>query len=186
MSVWRGGDDAGGIGFGSPLLCAGRAARQLVVVVVEIVEEPVVPFCWLGSPGALQTARDRVGALAGPVLVLPAEALFLQAGSFRFGADVLRCRRRAVRLPDRVTADDERKRLLVVHRHAAEGLADELAREGRVRVAAGPFRVHVDETHVIGAERSLEVAFRRVASIAQPAVFRTPHDLFRLPARSEE
>ena len=58
-----------------------------------------------------------------------------------------------MRLAERVAADDERHRLLVVHGHAGEGLADVPGGGQRVRLAAGPFGIHVDEAHLHGAER---------------------------------
>ena len=68
-------------------------------------------------------AGDRVGALAGAEAVLPAEALLLDGAALGLGADVVGVDG-AVGLAERVAADDERDRLLVVHRHAAERLAD--------------------------------------------------------------
>ena len=62
-----------------------------------------------------------------------------------------------MRLAERVAANDERRRLLVVHRHAAERFANELGCKQRVRIAAGALRVHIDQAHVIGTERSLEL-----------------------------
>ena len=104
-----------------------------------------------------------------PKLLLPAEALLLQAGAFRFGTDVLGIRGGTMGLADRVAADDERKRLLVIHRHAAERLSNELCRKGRIGVAARPLRVHVDQAHVIGAHRPLDLLVAGVALIARPA-----------------
>src|SRR5436309_13064797 len=88
MSVARGGHCASGIRLRSVLLAAGRARRQLIIVLVEIIEEPVVPLRRFGGPGALQPARDRVVALAAAKPVLPAETLLLQAGALRSGPDV--------------------------------------------------------------------------------------------------
>ena len=116
-----------GLGIlGRPLLRTGGARRQLPVVLVEVLEEPVVPLRRVIGPGALEPARDRIGALSAAKLLLPAEALLLQAGAFRFGTDVLGIRGGTMGLADRVAADDERKRLLVIHRHAAERLSNEL------------------------------------------------------------
>src|SRR5205085_6579675 len=92
-----------------------------------------------------------------------------------------------VGLADRVAADDERKRLLVVHRHAGERLPNIFRCKGRVRVAARPLRIHVDQTHVIGAERSPHIPATGVALVArpaaaEPAAFWAPEDLVGLPA----
>ena len=133
MSIGRGGRYASGIRLGSILLRAGRARRQLIVVVVEVVEESVVPLRRLVGPGALEPAGDRVGALAAAKGVPPAETLLLEAGALRFGTDVLRGRGGTVGLADRVAADDERNGLLVVHRHAGERLSNVL----RCRAGSG-------------------------------------------------
>src|SRR5262249_14674388 len=147
MRIGRGGHRAAGLWFGSVLLAAGRARRQLIVVLVEIVEESVVPLGRFGGPGALEPARDRVLALAAAKAVLPAETLLLQRGALRLGTDVLDGRGGTVGLADRVAADDQRSRLLVVHRHAGKRLSDVTRRQGRVRLAARALRVHVDQAH---------------------------------------
>ena len=66
-------------------------------------------------------------------------------------------------LADRVATYDERNRLLVVHRHAAEGLPDVLA------AAIGsdcrrPLRVHVDEPICIGAPKGPASSRRRCSA----------------------
>ena len=129
---------------GSPLIRTGGALFQMPVVFVEVVEEPVVPLRRVIGPGALQPAGDRVGAFAAAKAVFPAEALLLQAGALRFGTDVLGIRGGTMSLADRVAADDERNRLLVIHRHAAERLSNVLcckrASPGRRLALAGSRR----------------------------------------------
>ena len=89
---------------------------------------------------------------------------------------------RAVGLAERVAAGDQRDGLLVVHRHAAERLADVVGRGERVRVAVGALRVDVDQAHLHGAQRLLEVALTGVALVPQPLGLRAPVDvLVRLP-----
>src|SRR5437867_7853050 len=153
VSVWRGGQCASGIRLRSVLLAAGWARRQLIIVLVEIIEEPVVPLRRFGGPGALQPARDRILALAAAKPVRPAETLLLQTGALRFGTDVPDGGGGTVRLADGVAADDERNRLLVVHGHAGERLSNVARRKSRIRLAARALRVHVVSTHWMGAER---------------------------------
>src|SRR5205085_12679778 len=131
------------------------------------------------GPCALEAAGDRGVALAAAVFLLPAEALLLEGGARRFGTDVLGRRRSAVGLAEGVAADDERNRLLVVHRHAAEGLAN-VARGGlRIRFAARPFGIDVDEAHLHGAERFGEVPVTAVTLVSEPRVLGTPEDVLR-------
>src|SRR5262249_23528990 len=158
-------------------LAAGRARRQLIIVLVEVVEEPVVPLRRLGGPGALEPARDRVVALAAAKTVPPAETLLLHTGAFRFGTDVPDSGGGTVGLADRVAADDECNRLLIVHRHAGKRLANVTGGKRRVRLAARALRVHVDQAHVIGAERPLHRPAIDVALIAKPGVLGPPEDL---------
>ena len=84
-------------------------------------------------------------------------------------------------LADRVAAHDERNRLLVVHGHAAKGLADVPGGSHRIGVARGPFRIHVDEAHLHGAERLGEFPVAAIALVSQPGVLRTPEDVLGLP-----
>ena len=170
---------SGGI-RGRPLLRAGGARRQLPLVLVQVVQEAVVPLRRVVRPGALEPAGDRVGALAGAEGVPPAQALCLDRAALGLRTDVLRAGG-AVALAEGVAADDERHRLLVVHRHAGEGLADVPGRRQRIRVAVRPLRVHVDQAHLHGAERTLELSVAAVALVAEPRVLRTPEDLVGLP-----
>ena len=90
-------------------------------------------------------------------------------------------RRRTVRLAERVSAGDERHRFLVVHRHAAERLADVACRRHGIRAAVRPFRVHVDEAHLHGAERIRQLTVAAVALVTEPRGLGSPVDLLRLP-----
>src|SRR5205807_10531775 len=93
----------------SPLLLAGGARRQLVVVLEQVVQVAVVPLRRLVGPGALEPAGERVVALPAAVGVPPAEALLLEGSALGFWTDVLLtdC---TMGLADRVAADDERNR----------------------------------------------------------------------------
>src|SRR5262249_48342152 len=129
---------------------------------------------------ALETARDRVGALAGTEGVRPTEALRFDRATLRFGPDVL-VAHRAVALAERVTADDQCDRLLVVHRHASKGLTDVPGGGERVRAPVRPLWVHIDQTHLHGANRMRELAFAAVPLVSEPRVLGTPEDLVGLP-----
>ena len=163
-----------------PLLRAGGARRQLVVVVEEVVEVAVVPLGRLVGPRALEAAGDRVAGLAGAVAADPAEALVLDRAPLGLRPDEVRVAG-AVALAEGVAADDERDRLLVVHRHAAERLADVPGGRQRIRVAVRPLGVHVDEAHLHGTERTGELAVAAVALVAEPGVLGAPEDLVGLP-----
>src|SRR5215218_7014574 len=178
MSIGHG---ALGLGIrGNPLPGTGRALGELPVVLVQIVEESVVPLRRLVGPGALQTAGSRVCALAGAVETLPAKTLLLDRGGFGLRADVFGGGR-AMGFADRVAADDERNRLLVVHRHATERLSNVAGGRQRIRVAARPLRVHIDQTHLHGAERTSPLPGPAVALISEPSVLGAPENLLGLP-----
>ena len=122
-----------------------------------------------------------MAALAAAEAILPPEALLLEGSTLRLGPDVLDRRGRTVGLAERVAADDERNRLLVVHRHARERFADVPGGCARIGLAVGPFGVHVDQAHLHGAERPGELPIPAVALVSEPGVLRPPEDLLRLP-----
>ena len=85
-------------------------------------------------------------------------------------------------LAERVSAGDQRNGLLVIHRHALEGLADIARRGDRVRLAVRPFRIDIDQAHLHGAERILKFTVAGIAFVGQPFAFGAPIDVFfRLP-----
>ena len=97
------------------------------------------------------------------------------------GSHALRRVVRAVRLAEGVAAGDQRHRLLVVHRHAAEGLTDVLRRRQRVRVAVRALGVHVDQAHLHGRERLLQLALAAVALVGAHLLLGAPVDEVGLP-----
>src|SRR5262249_39075561 len=132
------------------------------------------------SPGDFRTARDGVGADARAMPALPAEALLLELAAFRLRADQRRIAR-AVGLAERVTPGDQRDGLLVVHRHAEERFADVLGRRDRIGLAVRSRRIDIDQAHLHGAERILQLALAAVPLIAKPGPLRTPVELLGLP-----
>ena len=173
----RDGAGAGAV-LGHPLLRAGGALRQLPLEAEQVLEEVVAPLRRRRGPGDFEAAGDRVAALAGAEAVAPAEALRLEAGRLRARRRRVEAGAGAVRLAEGVAAGDQRDGLLVVHRHAAEGLADVVRRGDRVGIAVGAFGVDVDEAHLHGGERVLEVArVRRLAVVVlheHAVAFSTP------------
>ena len=166
---------------GDPLMRAGRALRQLPLVAEERVEVAVVPRDRRRRPGTLEAAGDRLIALAGAEAVGPAEAHLLQRCRLGIGTEVI-LRRRAVGLAEGVTTGNEGDRLLVVHRHAAERLADVDCGSERIGIAVRALRVHVDQAHLHGRERVLELTIAAVALVVEPDVLVAPVDvLLRLP-----
>src|SRR5690348_881707 len=62
---------------------------------------------------------------------------------------------------------------------ARERFADVQRRGERVGLAVRPFRIHVDQTHLNGGERVLEIAVPGVALVRQPLAFGAPVDVLR-------
>ena len=167
---------------GAPLLGAGRAPREFPVVAEQVVEEAVVPLDRVVRPRTFEAAGDRVVALAGAVGALPAEGLLGERRPFRLVADVLVGVGGAVGLTERVTAGDQCHGLLVVHRHAAERLADVARRGHGVGVAVRAFGVDVDQAHLHRAERVGEFTVAAVALVFEPHPLGTPvHVVLRRP-----
>ncbi len=162
--------------FRRPLKGAGRALGQLPFIAEEVLEEVVAPPGRRRRPGDLDAAADRVAALARAEAALPAETLLLDAGGFGLGTHEGRIAG-AMGLAEAVTAGDERHGLLVVHRHAREGLADVPRRGDRIGLAVRPFRVDVDQAHLHGGQRIREITVAAVALVRQPLAFGAPIDV---------
>jgi hypothetical protein len=87
-----------------------------------------------------------------------------------------------VGLAEGVAADDQRGGLLVVHRHAAERLADVVRSRQRIRLALGPFGIDIDQAHRGRAVGLSQVPLTRVALVgAEPLVLFAEEDLLGLP-----
>ena len=167
---------------GLPLDCAARALGFHPIEREQIVEILRRKRNRVGRPGAFQTAGDGVVALARAALVLPAETLLLYTGSGGRRPHALGGIVGSMRLAESMPAGDERDGLLVVHRHAAEGLADILRGRERIRVAVRPLGIHVDQAHLRGTERFLQYPVSRVAQIAgEKHLLGSPVDQIRLP-----
>ena len=166
--------------LGLPLLGAGRAGGQFPLVFEQIFEEEIAPTGRRLRPSHFEARRDRVGAGAGGERALPAEALVFEIGPFRVSGDQ-RGIAGAVGLAEGVAARDQRHRLLVVHRHAPEGLADVASGSQRVRIAVRTFGVDVDQAHLHRAERLGQLALATIALVAEPGAFGTPEEFFGLP-----
>src|SRR5439155_3648764 len=164
----------------SPLMRAGRALRQFPFVAEQVLEEVVAPLRGRFGPRDLQTAGDRITAFARAEGAPPAQPLLLDAAPFGISPHI-RLKAGAVGLAKGVTTRDERHRLFVVHGHARERLANIPGRRDRIRIAVRALRVDVDQPHLNGAERTLEIPVAGVALVTQPLVLRTPADLVRLP-----
>ena len=91
-------------------------------------------------------------------------------------------RRRTVGLAERMATGNQGDRLLVVHRHATERLADVDRGSERIGIAVRALRVDVDQAHLHGCERVLELTITAVALVVKPDVLVAPVDvLLRLP-----
>src|SRR6202007_49429 len=131
-----------------PLVRAGRTLRQLPFIAEQVTKEVVAPLRRRAGPGDFQAAGDRVTTCASAKAALPAQALLLDAGSFRLRTDQ-RGFASAVGFAEAVAARDERHRLLVVHRHASKGLADIPSRSERIGLAVRAFRIGVNQAHLL-------------------------------------
>ena len=80
-----------------------------------------------------------------------------------------------------MASGNQRDGLFVVHGHATERFANVPGRRDRIRLAVWPFRIHVDQAHLYGAERILKIAVARVPLVAQPLAFRSPINFFGFP-----
>src|ERR1035441_4472154 len=75
---------------------------------------------------------------------------------------------------ERVSAGDEGHRLLVIHRHACEGLPNITYRSGRIRLAIGPLPIHAAQAPLKRRARSGDLTVAAVALVCQPLALRPP------------
>ncbi len=169
------------LGFRHPLGGTCRALRLHPLEGKQVVEVLRRPGNRVGRPGALEAAGDRVATAAAAALVGPAEALLFDSGCRGLDAYAVGRRLGAVGLAERVSAGDQRDGLFVVHRHTPEGLADVLRRKQRVGIAVRAFRVDVNQAHLHGRQRLLQLPVARVALVRQELVLGAPVDEVGLP-----
>ena len=74
-------------------------------------------------------------------------------------------------------ACDEGDGLLIVHRHAGEGLPHIAAGGHRIGYAVGPLRVDVDESHLHGGQGVFKVALAGIALVTEPLGLGSPVDV---------
>src|SRR6185312_13358939 len=168
--------------FWGPLVRTGRALSQFPVVFEQVVEKVVAPLRRRGGPGDFQAAADGVSAKTLTEFVLPSQALVLNVGTFWFGAYIVSGDGSAVGLAEGMPAGNQRHSFFVVHGHALEGFANVPAGGNGIGLSIGPFRVHVNQTHLHRSQRIRKVTIAAVALVRQPFAFGTPvHVLFWLP-----
>src|SRR5262249_52069334 len=81
-----------------------------------------------------------------------------------------------------VAASDQRNGLLVIHGHAAERFPNVPGGSERIRITVWPLRIHVDQAHLNGAERILEIPVTGVTLVGKPLALRPPVNVrFWLP-----
>ena len=122
-----------------PLLHAGGALHDLVIVIEQQPKIVLRPGVGRVRPWTLEARCDGVLAPAALVAAGPAETLEGNVRTLGLGTDQ-RGIARAVALAEGMAAGGERDGLLIVHRHAGEGLAHVARRLQRVGIAARGLR----------------------------------------------
>src|SRR5579864_3684300 len=93
--------------FGRPLMRTRRALSQFPFVAEQALEEVVAPLRRRRGPGDFQAAADGVSAKPFAKFILPAEALILDVGTFRFRPNILSGNGSAVGFAESVSASNE-------------------------------------------------------------------------------
>ena len=166
---------------GNPLDRARRRPRLHPFVRIEVLQVLHGPARGRRRPRALEARGDGVGTAALAAAVHPAKALLLDVGSGRFGPGTAIRRARSMRLAKGMAARNERYRFFVIHGHAAEGLAD-VARCGEgVGDTIRPLRIHVDQAHLHGRKRLIEITLAAVALVGKELVLGSPVNKIGFP-----
>ena len=140
-----------------PLVRAARALRQFPFVIEKVLEKVVAPLGRGVCPGNFQAAGDGVRAFACAEVVFPPEAHLFETRCFGLVLHV-RGRRSAVSLAKAMATGDERDGFLVVHGHAAEGVANIVGRLDGIRIAIRTFGVDVNQAHLYRGQWILQFA----------------------------
>src|ERR1700751_4241942 len=158
-------------------MCAARVFRQLPVVLEEVLEIVVTPFCRRAGPCDFETAGDGVACDASGVSAWPAETLLLNCRAFRLFAQ-LGAGPGSVSLAEGVTAGDQSDGFFIVHRHTREGLTNIFGCLDRIGNAFRAFRIDINQAHRGGAEWTREIALTRIAFVrSHPGRLMPPVDV---------
>src|ERR1700688_2771587 len=90
--------------FRCPLMRASRTLRQFPFVAEQVREEVIAPLGRRRGPNNFQAATDGVSTKTFTKFILPAEALILDVGTFRFRAYILSGNGSAMRFAEGVSA----------------------------------------------------------------------------------
>src|SRR5271163_312375 len=93
--------------FWLPLVCTARTLREFPLVLEQVLEEVVTPFCWRAGPCNFEAAGDRITCDARGVGTIPAEALLLDRRAFGLSSHVLFGRSGSVGLAEGMAARDQ-------------------------------------------------------------------------------
>ena len=166
------------VAFRLPLLCAGRALRQLPFEAEQVLKKVVAPLCWRSRPCAFEAAGNRVACITTAISIFPPETLLSDARTSWCCTHVLARISSTMGFTERMPTGNESNSFFVIHRHATKGLADVTCRSKRIWFSVRTFRIHIDESHLYCRKRILQVAFTGIAFVAQPGRFSTPVYIF--------
>ncbi len=141
------------------------------VVFVQVLKEVVAPLGRRLGPDHFQTGGNGVSTKTAAVRAGPAQALRFKQATFWINPHMGRfpC---PMGFPQRMPPGDQRDGLFIVHPHVAEGGADRRRRRQWFTAGVWPFRVHVDQPHLGGANGAFRQAFWM--AMLKPGFFVTP------------
>src|SRR6056297_2746783 len=165
----------------SPLPFSAGAFLKFELVVEQVLEIKHTPLSRLLSPGSFQAAGYRIGSFTGTEAVLPPETLHFDRSFFRIVSQMF-FRSRSVHFSECVSAGNECNGFFIIHGHTFKRLPYILCRFFGIRHSIRPFRVHINQSHVVGSKPSLKITRVIVPLICKPFMFRPPVDVyFRFP-----
>src|SRR6056297_422921 len=165
----------------SPLPFSAGAFLKFELVVEQVLEIKHTPLSRLLSPGSFQAAGYRIGSFTGTEAVLPSETLHFDRGFFRIVSQMF-FRSRAMHFSECVSAGNECNGFFIIHGHTFKRLPYIFCRFFGIGHSIRPFRVHINQSHVVGSKPSLKITRVIMTLICQPFMFRPPVDVyFRFP-----
>ena len=167
--------------LGDPLPGTARAFDEFPVVGEHHFEIALVPAGGVRFPGPFNARGDGVLGFAGMKGVVPTKALCMQWCTFRFCRGVGRwCG--AMALAEGVTTGHQCHGFFNTHAHARKRFTHISAGGDGIRFAARTLRIDVDQAHLHGCQRLVQVSLCVSPIVVKPSGLAPPeHILLGLP-----
>ena len=139
-----------------PDMRTSRTFHQLPLITEQQVKITIIPLCWIGCPGTLDTTGDGVAAFARAIAAEPAKTHIFDIRTFWFGTNQRRITS-AMSLAKGMATSHQRHGFFVIHRHPGKCFTHIMRTGQWIWIAIRAFRVHIDQAHLHSRQRMLQI-----------------------------